>query len=124
MNRSPASVLLLVSTALVLSCCSDAEKRKLAGGYQLKRVANEVNRLALAAPNEDGGLIIDEIGWRKPFIIARSTGSMDWDVINTERAQHVWISETQRKTTADYQDIPVQPAATAWNRLNTSKPLW
>lgn len=124
MNRYLRLAFLLVTMALVLGSCSEAERRKLAGGYQLKRVAHEANRLALIAPNEDGGLIIDEIGWRKPYILARSTGSTDWDVINTDRAQHVWISDSQRKENADYQGISIEPAESAWTRLHPTKPLW
>jgi hypothetical protein len=61
---------------------------RFAGGYRLKR-ANNLNEFALTIPNEDGGLIIDEIGWREPLIFARAFGSQYWDVINTAHAQHI-----------------------------------
>jgi hypothetical protein len=41
----------------------------------LKR-ANNPNEFALTIPNEEGGLIIDEIGWREPLIFARAFGSL------------------------------------------------
>jgi hypothetical protein len=74
-------------------CSCDAnlfgpESREIAGGYRLKR-ANTLNEFALTIPNEDGGLIIDEIGWREPLIFARALGSQYWDVINTAHAQHI-----------------------------------
>lgn len=55
-------------TVVVWLCSCDAnlfgpESRAIAGGYRLKR-ANNPNEFALIIPNEDGGLIIDEIGWR------------------------------------------------------------
>jgi hypothetical protein len=61
-------------TVVVWLCSCDAnlfgpESREIAGGYRLKR-ANNLNEFALTIPNEDGGLIIDEIGWREPLIFA------------------------------------------------------
>ena len=61
------------------------DSREIAGGYRLKRVGNP-NQFALTIPYQSGGLIIDEIGWRKPLIIARASGSDYWEAINTARA--------------------------------------
>jgi len=82
---------------LVCLCSCEAnlfgpESREIAGGYRLKRADNP-HEFALTIPNEDGGLIIDEIGWREPLIFARALGSQYWDVINTARAQHIRVSE-------------------------------
>ena len=98
-----------IAVVLVCLCSCEAnlfgpDSREIAGGYRLKRVGNP-NQFALTIPNESGGLIIDEIGWRKPFIIARASGSEYWDVINTARAQHIRVSDLQRKSDPVYQSI-------------------
>ena len=99
------------------------DSREIAGGYRLKRVGNP-NQFALTIPNESGGLIIDEIGWRKPLIIARASGSDYWEAINTARAQRISISEQQRKSDPVYQSIPIEPAEIAWTKLNRHKRIW
>jgi hypothetical protein len=113
---------------LVCLCSCDAnlfgpESREIAGGYRLKRAVN-ANEFALTIPNEDGGLIIDEIGWREPLIFARALGSQYWDVINTARAQHIRVSELQRKSDPISQSIQIKSAEIAWKELNGRKRLW
>jgi hypothetical protein len=101
-----------------------SDSREIAGGYRLKRVGDP-NQFSLTIPNESGGLIIDEIGWRKPFIIARASGSEYWDIINTARAQHTRVSDLQRKSDPVYQSIQIEAAELAWRNLNRGrKRLW
>jgi len=97
--------------------------KEIAGGYRLKR-GGDANQFALTIPNESGGLIIDEIGWRKPFIVARGSGSEYWDVINTARAQHIRVSDLQRKSDPVYESIHTEPADLAWRDLDRRKRLW
>ena len=99
------------------------ESREIGSGYRLKRVDNH-NRFALIIPNESGGLIIDEIGWREPFIAARASGSQYWEVINTAHAQHIRLSDLQRKSDPIFQSIQIKSAETAWKDLNRSTRLW
>jgi hypothetical protein len=99
------------------------ESREIGSGYRLKRVDNH-NRFALIIPNESGGLIIDEIGWHEPFIAARASGSQYWDVINTAHAQHIRVSDLQRKSDPIYQSIQIKSAEIAWKDLNRNKRLW
>ena len=52
---------------LFVLCSCDArlfvgDSRDIGGGYRLKRSGNPV-QFALITPHENGGLIIDEIGW-------------------------------------------------------------
>jgi hypothetical protein len=47
----------------------DPDSKEIAHGYRLKRIANP-SQFAFLAPCDSGGLIVDEIGWRKPFILA------------------------------------------------------
>jgi hypothetical protein len=104
-------------TVVVSLCSCDAnlfgpESRVIARGYRLKRVDNS-NQFALTIPYEDGGLIIDEIGWHEPPIFARAFGSQYWDVINTAHAQHIRVSDLQRKSDPISQSIQIRPAGTA-----------
>ena len=113
---------------LVCLCSCDSnllgpDLREIAGGYRLKRAGNP-DQFALTIPYEDGGLIIDEIGWREPIILVRSSGSEYWDVINTARAQHIRVSDQQRKSDPVYQSIQIEPVLMAWRELNSSKRLW
>jgi hypothetical protein len=97
--------------------------REIAGGYRLKRASNP-DQFALTVPYESGGLIIDEIGWREPIIVARASGSEYWDVINTARAQHIRVSDQQRKSDPVYQSIQIEPAQMAWRELAPPTRLW
>jgi hypothetical protein len=108
------------------SCDTDPfgpELREIAGGYRLKR-AGDPREFAFLIPGQSGGLIVDEIGWRKPIIVARGTGSEYWDVINTARAQHTMVSDAQRKSDPVYQSIAITPVDIAWRELQANKRLW
>ena len=117
----------IAMTAVWLSSCDSnlfgPQLKEIAGGYQLKN-SNNSNEFALTIPNQSGGLIIDEIGWRKPFIIARASGSQYWDVINTSRAQHTRISDPELKSNPDYQSIETKGPDAAWNDLTRHSPIW
>jgi hypothetical protein len=132
MKRNSSSQIFRPRLALVIVCvalCSCDSKlfgpdsRELAGGYGLKRV-DDSNQIALRIPNRSGGIIIDEIGWREPFIIARASGSDYWEAMNTARAQRLSISDHERKSNPTYQSIQTEPAETAWAKLNRRKRLW
>ena len=121
-----APIAFLTLVVWLCSCDSNLfgpESREIAAGYRLKRVHNS-NQFALTIPYEDGGLIIDEIGWREPLIFARAFGSQYWDVINTARAQHIRVSDLQRKSDPISESIPIKSAEIAWKELNRRKRLW
>ena len=77
------------------------DSREIAGGYRLKRIGTS-SQFAFLTPHDTGGLIIDEIGWHKPFILARASGSEYSDAINTAHAQHIRVSDVQRRSDPDY----------------------
>lgn len=119
-------IALLTLAAFLCSCDAKffgPQSRQLAGGYGLRRV-NDSNQIALTIPNRSGGIIIDEIGWREPFIIARASGSDYWEAINTSRAQRISVSDQQRKSDPAYRSILTEAAETAWAKLNRRKRLW
>src|SRR5690242_5525679 len=108
---------------LISSCDANlftGDLKEIGGGYRLKRSGNPA-RFALITPHENGGLIIDEIGWKEPVIIARGSGSRYWDAIDTAHARHIRISDTERKSDAAYQSVPIQPAEQAWDGLSKQK---
>jgi len=99
------------------------DSREIAGGYRLKRIGNS-SQFAFLTPHDTGGLIIDEIGWHKPFILARASGSEYWDAIDTAHAQHIRVRHVQRRSNPDYRSIPTETAEIAWNRLKQHKRMW
>jgi hypothetical protein len=114
--------------ALLVCLCScedpfDSDSREIAHGYRLKRSGNP-SQFAFLAPYDTGGLIIDEIGWHKPFILARASGSEYWDRIDTDHAEHIRISDAQRTSNPNYQSIRIEAADIAWNQLKPHKRIW
>jgi hypothetical protein len=119
-------VVFLALSVCLWSCDGDlfdSGSKEIAHGYRLKRIGNP-GQFALLAPYDTGGIIIDEIGWRKPFIIARAGGSQYWDRIDTDHAEHIRISDTERRSNPKYQTIPIENADTAWNQLQPHKRIW
>lgn len=113
---------------IVLLCSCDSnffsrDSKEIAGGYHLKRADNP-DQFVLTIPNENGGLIIDEIGWREPLIIARASGSQYWDVIDTARTQHLRVSDSQLKSDPAYRFIQIKSGETAWKSLTRHGRLW
>lgn len=123
------SILFLLTVAGVIgfsSCNSQlfgGDSREIGGGYRLKRSGDD-NQFVLIIPHQSGGLIIDEIGWHAPVIVARSSGSQYWEAIDTVHAQRNRISEAQRKSDPVLQSIPTENAEAAWNDLKDNKRLW
>jgi hypothetical protein len=94
--------------------CFGSNSKEIAQGYRLKRIGNP-SRFALLAPYDHGGLIIDEIGWRKPFILFWASGSEYWDRVDTDHASHIRISDAQRTSNPDYRSIRIESAEIAWD---------
>lgn len=105
------------------NCDLGPEARQLGGGYRLKRVG-EQSQYALTIPHQSGGMIIDEIGWQRPFIIARASGDAYWIVIDTDHAERKRISDTELKSDARFQKITTEPVNLAWDQLDPKNRLW
>jgi hypothetical protein len=69
----------------------------------------------LELPREQGGSVIDEIGWRKPLIIVRYRDK--WDVYDTTTNKQISIADSERKQNPRFCDIPSFAPAQAWKRL-------
>jgi len=117
----------LLALLVCLSSCEwdpfDSDSKEIAHGYRLKRIGDP-GQFAFLAPYDTGGIIVDEIGWRKPFIIARAAGSEYWDRIDTDHAEHIRISDSERTSNPKYRTIPVENVDTAWNQLKPYKRMW
>ena len=119
-------MLIGVSLSASFCCCerlAEPESREIAGGYRLKRVSGS-NAFALIITHESGGMIVDEIGWRNPIIIARGSGSQYWEVINTAHAEHTRVSDETRKSNQEYSSVEVSPSDKAWNQLKPDSKIW
>ncbi|HJT82448.1 MAG TPA: hypothetical protein VJ719_14735 [Chthoniobacterales bacterium] len=118
---------LIIFASIVFFCSCDKlkspESRELAGGYRLKRVRGS-NELALIIPHRSGGLIINEIGWREPWIMARGSGSKYWEVIDTAHAERKLVSDEDLKANSTLNSIQTMDAERAWNSLNPDTRIW
>jgi hypothetical protein len=118
-------VFIFVVMFAICSCekLAGPESREVAGGYRLKRVRGS-NDYALIVPHGTGGMIVDEIGWREPLIVARSSGSQYWEVINTARAEHTRVSDETLKSDATYKAVEINTADKAWAELKPDSRIW
>jgi hypothetical protein len=117
---------LLIAFSFLYSCDEDPfgpDSRELAGGYGLRR-SDGSNQIVLTIPNRSGAIFIDEIGWREPFIIARTSGSDNWEAMDTAHARRISITDHERKSDRNYQSIQSEPVESAWTKLSRRKPLW
>ena len=117
------SCLALVAALAGLCSCDSSSTREIGGGYRLKRTGDPAH-FSLMTPHENGGLIIDEIGWGAPIILARASGSSYWDAIDTAHAQHIRISDEERHKDSPYRALSIEKVDAAWARLPGHGRLW
>jgi hypothetical protein len=89
--------------------------KNVAAGYYLDDWRDVDPGYILFPPNNRPGEIrVEQLGWKKPFIIVRPVDTIDqWIVIDTITHQSTAISDAQRTTDQDYRDITVYAAADA-----------
>jgi hypothetical protein len=97
--------------------------KNVAGGYYLDDWRDVDPGYILFPPNNGPGQIrVEQLGWKKPFIIVRSVDTAhQWIVIDTLTNQRTAISDAQRNADQNYRNITVYGAADAWKRLRRSK---
>jgi hypothetical protein len=97
--------------------------KNVAGGYYLDDWREGDPGYILFPPNNrPGETRVEQLGWKKPFIIVRPVDTIDqWIVIDTSTHQRTTISDGQRTTDQNYRDITVYGAADAWHRLRRTK---
>jgi hypothetical protein len=121
--------LLLMSVSL---CACDVDvfglcEKQIARGYRLYHNGDRIpddssDMYSLFLPDEDYGGVIDEVGWKKPLIIARYGDK--WDIFDTSTKQKVSISDSQRKSDPKFRDIPSFPPKEAWGKLRHWHRQW
>ena len=122
----------LLATAFALPC--RAEKltwypklvhRQLAGGWTLAlEEGRQPKTFFLCGPTRTDCISTKEVGWRKPFIIARG-GSLigrDYNVVDTSSLRSP--GPVNKSLASELKTIPVYPAAAAWKKLSTTRPIW
>src|SRR4051812_21675715 len=109
----------LILLSVVAACDIDPfgrTKKKIGSGYCLV-VGDTGHEYAVMAPGSSGGTVIDEIGWRKPYIIARPEGDRRWQLFDTSKRTSRYISDEERRSDSLLRDIQPMSANDAWNRL-------
>ena len=99
--------------------------RQIGGGFTLAlEAARRDKTFFLCAPDKTFCMSTTAIGWRKPFIISRVGGvAPGFDIIDTS-------AEKQRQAghhaalPSYLKNIPLYPAAIAWQKLSPTRALW
>lgn len=100
--------------------------RQLGGGWTLALEAGRREKtFFLCRPGETDCISTKAIGWRKPFIIIRDGGvfSPGFNVFDTssKKFEHA----AKHEALPSYlKNIPLYPAAVAWQKLSPTRPLW
>ena len=80
---------------------------------------------AVIAPGGSGGSLIAKVGWRKPYIVARSDeGERPWEVFDTSKRTSRLLTEKEFRADPVMHDIPVVAAEDAWNKLRHYRSQW
>jgi hypothetical protein len=99
--------------------------RQLGGGWTLAlELGRRPKTFFLCAPTRTDCVSTKEVGWRKPFIIARG-GSLvgrDYKVVDTSRPKAA--GAVSKSLASELKTIPLYPAAVAWEKLSPARRLW
>jgi hypothetical protein len=132
----PARVIITVSLLVVtlgIPLCA-AEKlpahpklayRQIGAGYTLAlEAARKDKTFVLCLPDKTSCISATAVGWRKPFIISRTGGvAPGVDVFDTSSKKYVH-AVNQEALPSYLKNIPLYPAAGAWQKLNPTRALW
>jgi hypothetical protein len=123
----------LLATTLAMPCRA-AEKlpaqpklvyRQIGAGWTVALEAGRRDKtFFLCQPGKTECISTKAIGWRKPFIIIRDGAVLSpaFTVFDTESKKYV---NGQHSELPSYlKNIPLSPAAVAWQKLNPTRPLW
>jgi hypothetical protein len=114
--------------AVLLSSCDldpfGLTRRSITREYYMMQT-DDPDVYALASRADNGGPVISEIGWREPFIIARSSGDARWQVVDTRTRHRDWVSDQARADDPNLREIEIYSAGDAWRQLRWhGKPKW
>ena len=124
----------VLATALAMPCRA-AEKlpahpqlvyRQIGAGWTLAlEAARRDKTFFLCQPGKTDCISTKAIGWRKPFIIIRDGAVMSpgFGVYDTESKKYLHAVD-QSALPSYLKNIPLDPAAVAWEKLSPTKALW
>jgi hypothetical protein len=100
--------------------------RQIGAGYTLAlEAARRDKTFFLCLPGKTDCVSTKAIGWRKPFIIIRDGAvlSAGFGVYDTESKKY-GHAVNEEALPSYLKNIPLEPAALAWQKLSPTKPLW
>jgi hypothetical protein len=100
--------------------------RPIGAGWTLAlEAARRDKTFFLCQPGKTDCISTKAIGWRKPFIIIRDGGLMSpgFGVYDTESNKY-GHAVNQGALPSYLKNIPLHPAAVAWQKLSPTRPVW
>jgi hypothetical protein len=99
--------------------------RQIGAGYTLAlEAARRDKTFFLCAPDKTSCISTTAIGWRNPFIVTRTGGvAPGFDVYDTSSKKHGHAGN-QSALPSYLLNIPLDPAAVAWEKLSPTRALW
>lgn len=100
--------------------------RQIGGGFTLAlEAARREKTFFLCRPGKTDCISTKAIGWRKPFIIIRDGAilSPGFNVFDTSSKKFEQAAN-QSALPSYLKNIPLDPAAVAWQKLSPTKPVW
>jgi hypothetical protein len=99
--------------------------RQIGAGYTLALEGGRSDKaFFLCVPDKTFCITATAIGWRKPFIITRvggvGPGFEYWDT-SSKKVGH---APDQSALPSHLKNIPLEPAAVAWQKLSPTRPVW
>jgi hypothetical protein len=99
--------------------------RQIAAGWTLALESNRREKtFFLCDPSKTNCISTKEVGWRKPFIIARD-GSLvgrGYSIVDTSSSKSA--GAVNKSLASHLKTIPIYPPAVAWEKLSPTKTLW
>jgi hypothetical protein len=100
--------------------------RQIGAGYTLAlEAARRDKTFFLCQPGKTECISTKAIGWRKPFIIIRDGGVISPGFTFCDTESKKFGSASNKSGLPSYlKNISINPAATAWEKLSPTRPLW
>ena len=99
--------------------------RQIGAGYTLAlEAARRDKTFFLCAPNKTSCISTTAIGWRKPFIITRAGGVAPGFGVYDTSSKKYGHAVDDSALPSYLKNIPLYPAAIAWQKLSPSRALW
>ena len=126
--RSAWSSLLLSAAVLFLICGCDfgdvSQQKVIVDGYRLNMADD--GTFAVFPKGSSAGLVITQIGWRKPYIVAADEHGLYeiFDTSNHGKWEPRFFSADQVRADPRVRDIQLISAEDAWKQLDPEGSQW